>query len=87
MLYPRENEVCAVSDLSGIWNFYPGNENEPGAVCEDLADMGKTELIAVPASYNDQKDDPAFRRHYGWAYYQRRVTVPACYAGQRTVLR
>lgn len=30
MLYPRENEVRMVSDLSGIWEFKLGTENEPG---------------------------------------------------------
>lgn len=44
--------------------------------------------IAVPASYNDQNDQTtALRRHYGWAWYQRKVTLPTFCAGQRVVLR
>ena len=27
------------------------------------------------------------RRHYGWVWYQRKVTLPAFCAGQRVVLR
>ena len=45
------------------------------------------EPIAVPASYNDQKDDIAYRNHYGYAYYRRNITVPSYYKGQRLVLR
>ncbi|MDO5551513.1 MAG: beta-glucuronidase [Lachnospiraceae bacterium] len=88
MLYPRENEVRAISDLSGIWDFCLGDACDPGDTCGSLnAFCSQADRIAVPASYNDQKDDPAYRRHYGWAYYQRKVTVPSCYAGQRLVLR
>lgn len=55
MLYPRENRVRGVIDLGGVWNFKLGDEKEPG----DSFVMGEdTELMAVPASYNDQKDDP-----------------------------
>lgn len=63
MLYPRENEVRAVMDLSGIWNFELGDAGEPGETCGSLK---APELISVPASYNDQKEDPAYRNHYGW---------------------
>ena len=84
MLYPRENEIRMVSDLSGIWEFRLGDEEAPGERCGGLSGMGP---IAVPASYNDQKDERAYREHYGWAYYRRTVTVPACWQGQRVVLR
>lgn len=55
MLYPRENEVRAVLDLSGIWKFQLGDARDPGEACESLKD---SEVISVPASYNDQKEDP-----------------------------
>lgn len=84
MLYPRENEVRMVSDLSGIWEFKLGDETGPGARCPALTG---TEVIAVPASYNDQKDDRAYREHYGWVYYQRILTIPKYWEGQRVVLR
>ena len=84
MLYPRENRVRGVIDLGGVWNFKLGDEKEPG----DSFVMGEdTELMAVPASYNDQKDDPKYRNHYGWAYYERKITVPSYLKGQRLVLR
>lgn len=84
MLYPMENQIRMVSDLSGIWEFKLGDETEPNDVWEGMADM---ELIAVPASYNDQKEERAYREHYGWAYYRRKITVPACWQGQRVMLR
>ena len=43
--------------------------------------------MAVPGSYNDQGEDTALRDHYGWAFYQKMVTLPALCAGQRVVLR
>lgn len=84
MLYPRENEIRMVSDLSGIWEFKLGDEKEPGVHCPALSDM---EIIAVPASYNDQKEERAYREHYGWAYYRRTLSVPKCWQSQRAVLR
>lgn len=84
MLYPRENEVRMVSDLSGIWDFCLGDEREPGDTLAMPQDM---EIIAVPASYNDQKDERAYREHYGWAYYRRSFAVPGCWKGQRVMLR
>lgn len=84
MLYPRANEVRTIIDLSGVWNFKLGDATAPGPACDNPEGM---ELIAVPASYNDQKEDPAYRNHYGWAYYQRSITIPVCYEGQRLVLR
>ncbi len=84
MLYPKENEVRMISDLSGIWEFKLGDEREPGEECKELSHM---EPIAVPASYNDQKDERAYREHYGWAYYRKSFAVPKCWQGQRVVLR
>ena len=84
MLYPKTNEIRMVSDLSGIWEFQLGDETEPGERCGEFSDMGR---IAVPASYNDQKEERAYREHYGWAYYRRKLTVPLCWQGQRVVLR
>ena len=58
MLYPKMNRARTVMDLSGLWEFKLGDYETPGDNCERLAGG---ERIAVPASYNDQKDDPAYR--------------------------
>ncbi len=84
MLYPRLNKARSIIDLAGVWDFQLGDEKEPG---EDLEKLSGMERIAVPASYNDQKEDPAYRNHFGWAYYRRSFTVPCCFEGQRIMLR
>ena len=84
MLYPIMNRSRSLIDLGGVWQFQLGDETEP----EDLwSGPQEMDLIAVPASYNDQKDDPAYKNHYGWAWYEREVTVPAFFKGQRLFLR
>ena len=87
MLYPKMNHARSLTDLGGIWRFKLGDETEPGEIWNSPQEM---ELISVPASYNDQKDDPSYRNHYGWAYYERTVELPAFLykqSGQRQVLR
>ena len=87
MLYPIMNRSRSLIDLGGIWHFQLGDETEPEDTWSAPQEM---ELIAVPASYNDQKDDPSYRNHYGWAYYERTMELPALLCGsngQRQVLR
>ena len=86
MLYPEQNEARLKLSLDGTWAF------ALGSCVEDQFDPAKplpdAQPIAVPASYNDQNDQTtALRRHYGWAWYQRKVTLPAFCAGQRVALR
>ena len=86
MLYPEQNEARMKLSLDGTWAF------ALGSCVEDQFDPAKplpdAQPIAVPASYNDQNDQTtALRRHYGWAWYQRKVTLPTFCAGQRVVLR
>ena len=86
MLYPEQNEARLKLSLDGTWAF------ALGSCVEDQFDPAKplpdAQPIAVPASYNDQNDQTtALRRHYGWVWYQRKVTLPAFCAGQRVVLR
>ena len=86
MLYPEQNEARLKLSLDGTWEFMLGNcEENRFDPAEPLPDA---QPIAVPASYNDQNDQTtALRRHYGWAWYQRQVTLPAFCTGQRVVLR
>ncbi len=82
MLYPIMSESRTVTDLSGIWDFKLGNENyESGVSFKD------SDSIAVPASYNDQKDIPEYRNHYGWVYYHRTFFVSKAFSNERIVLR
>lgn len=86
MLYPKLNEARMLLELGGVWDFQTaGAESCPAGW------MGKPLeaplSMAVPASYNDQKDDVDLRAHYGWVVYQRKFTLPRLLEGQRTVLR
>ena len=74
MLYPQSNAARAVIDLSGVWSFR-------------LREGEAWRPIAVPASYNDQGADPAFRSHVGLSWYRTRLTVPSLFSGRRVVLR
>lgn len=86
MLYPKMNRSRAIVDLGGIWKFKLGDEAEPGESWTNLQDADR---IYVPASFNDQKEDPAYRNHYGWVYYERTVELPVslCTGHSRQVLR
>ena len=74
MLYPQNNARRQTLDLGGLWDFrFQGDE--------------AWQVIAVPASYNDQSPDPRFRNRAGVVEYRRRITVPAAWTGQRICLR
>ena len=86
MLYPEQNEARLKLSLNGTWEFALGSCDE--TQFDPAKPLPDSQPIAVPASYNDQNDQTtALRRHYGWAWYQRKVTLPAFCAGQRVVLR
>ena len=87
MLYPQQNAARLTLSLDGIWNFAL-DHGDPAAPSLDPAQpLPGAETAAVPASFNDQKPDRAWRDHYGWVFYQRRITLPRACAGQRAVLR
>ncbi len=84
MLYPKMNKSRMIIDLNGIWSFRLGSEELEK---EPTAQRSGFEPIAVPASYNDQKDTEQYRNHYGWAYYKRELVIPYNLAAERIVLR
>lgn len=86
MLYPRMNEARMLLELGGVWDFKPaGAESWPREWAG--APLPEPLSMAVPAAYNDQKDDIDLRSHYGWVVYQRVFSLPRAMAGQRVVLR
>lgn len=86
MLYPKLNSARTLVCLSGIWDFKLDNGN--GFVERWMdAPLSDPVRIAVPASYNDQVEDAAFKEHYGWAFYQRKLEIPSLLFSQRMVLR
>lgn len=80
------NEARLVVELNGIWDFAAaGPDSYPeNWMTEKLA---RSMPMAVPASYNDQKDDINLRSHYGWVVYQRRFHAPFLDGSRRVVLR
>ena len=84
MLYPLQNDVRNLLDLSGFWDF-----------CLDPEDVGEAEgwfrgladprTIAVPASWNEQFQDT--HDYLGTAWYARTFYVPRGWRGQRIFLR
>ena len=62
MLYPQENKIRGIIDFNGVWDFALGTTEEP----KDTVTLpDQMEPIAVPASYNDQKEDIAFCFFFG----------------------
>ena len=86
MLYPKMNEARTLLDLGGVWDFQTA---QPDSWPREWASAPLPEpmTMAVPAAYNDQKDDMNLRAHYGWAVYQRTFSLPRSMAGERVVLR
>ena len=85
MLYPQTNKSRSVISLDGLWKFKLLKDDEtfkPGLVIDS-----DFEWISVPASYNDQKEIPSYRRFAGLSVYQRQFTVPCYLSNQRIVLR
>ncbi|KAH6669195.1 glycoside hydrolase superfamily [Plectosphaerella plurivora] len=87
MLKPLITSTREVVSLDGVWNFALAKTH----VLED--DPAWTRRIPprlqvpVPASYNDIFVDKSIRDHVGWVFYQRTVTVPKSWEGQRCYLR
>ena len=86
MLYPILTPARFFSDLSGVWDFKL--DNGRGFSEEWYArPLEEPMAMPVPASYNDLKEGIDFRDHYGWVFYQRKVSLPSSLKGQRIVLR
>ena len=63
-----------------MWDFCLSHDPQ-GADIDPAAPLPGARPMAVPGSYNDQGEDKALRDHYGWAFYQKPLTLPALCAG------
>ncbi len=72
MLYPIATESRVVTDLNGIWKFLIDKEVEP---IEAAKPLPTSEVIAVPASFNDQNVNLEIRRHSGYIWYEKEFSV------------
>jgi beta-glucuronidase len=84
MLYPIQNDVRNVLDLSGIWDFRADSE-EVGAAAGWQNGLSDARPMAVPGSWNEQYED--LFNYLGLGWYVKRTWVPASWRGQRIFLR
>lgn len=84
MLYPQSNTCRQVMDLSGFWDFRFDPENEGDSEQWGVG-FQPTEIIAVPASWNDQFEE--WRDYLGTAWYQTTFDLPWGWRGQRIFVR
>ncbi|MFC4102684.1 beta-glucuronidase [Paenibacillus xanthanilyticus] len=87
MLYPLDNGIREVKELSGIWQFKADLANE-GYAQEWYKEKLKDAIaMPVPASYNDITTEAAIRDHIGDVWYERTFHIPSSWKDRRIVIR
>jgi len=84
MLYPQQNDIRNILELSGYWDF----QTDPEKIGEQKGwqeDLPSPRTIAVPGSWNEQFQDT--RNYLGVAWYQRKTYIPSQWQGQRIFIR
>ena len=84
MLYPISTDSRVVLDLNGIWKFLVDKEVEP---IEASRPLPTNEVMAVPASFNDQTVNKEIREHSGYIWYEREFSIAKGLRNERLVLR
>ncbi|KAL1228858.1 Beta-glucuronidase [Trichinella pseudospiralis] len=85
-------ETRQVQSLDGLWWFVAEERNSIGYGLLnkwfelDLSLFRNASRIAVPASYNDQVENDALRRHVGYVWYQKSFFVDADWEKQEKEL-
>ncbi|WP_028611603.1 beta-glucuronidase [Paenibacillus harenae] len=87
MLYPIDNGIREVKDLSGIWNFRVDERDEGKKQQWYSQKLEQTMPMAVPASYNDITTEASIRDHIGDVWYERSFYIPASWSDRRIILR
>ncbi|PSM45962.1 beta-glucuronidase [Chroococcidiopsis sp. CCALA 051] len=84
LLYPQQNQLRNVFDMSGLWQFQldPQEEGEARGWFKALS---APRQIAVPCSWNDLFDDA--RNYLGLAWYRHEMYVPSAWRQERVFLR
>ena len=84
MLYPQQNDIRNVLDLSGFWEFTldPNGEGETKGWFNGLE---APRQIAVPGSWNEQFQDT--RDYMDTVWYAREFYVPSGWQGQDVLTR
>jgi beta-glucuronidase len=84
LLYPQQNQVRNLLDLSGLWQFQL-DPREEGEAAGWFKALPAPRPIAVPCSWNDLFDDA--RDYLGLAWYRYEVSIPSGWRRQRVFLR
>lgn len=87
MLRPQDSATRETKSLVGIWRFRPDAEGLGRRRRWYADDLPGGIDMPVPASYNDIVPDAELRNHMGDVWYQKRVSVPRGWDGERIVLR
>lgn len=86
MLKPQANSTRDLINLDGLWQFalIPNDEGNDQSWTKPVP---KGLEAPVPASYNDIFVDRKVHDHVGWVRYQREVTVPRGWSGEKFFIR
>ena len=84
MLYPIATATRTLTDLSGIWKFMIDKETKEMDVKHPLPTK---EVMAVPASFNDQGVISEIRDHNGFVWYETELSIAKPVLSERLVLR
>lgn len=84
MLYPIATDSRVLMDLSGVWKFMIDEEVNEVDVNQPLP---TDEVMAVPASFNDQTVKQKIRQHSGFVWYEKEFKVAKVLHNERLVLR
>lgn len=84
MLYPIATDSRVLTELNGVWKFMIDKELEPIDVKKALP---TDEVMAVPASFNDQTYKKEIREHNGFLWYEKEFSVAKALRNERLVLR
>jgi beta-glucuronidase len=87
VLYPRDNGVREVIDLSGIWRFQVDEREDGRERGWHRTGLEGAIEMPVPASYADLIQNAKVRDHVGEVWYERTCFVPRGWAGRRIVIR
>jgi beta-glucuronidase len=87
VLRPQDNETRDSKRLDGIWDFAIDTEGAGRDQGWWRGPLPAAVPMPVPSSFNDVLVDPAVHDHVGDVWYQRTVSVPRGWQGQRIVLR
>ena len=84
LLFPLQNQIRNVLDISGLWQFQL-DPQEQGEAKGWFNALPAPRQIVVPCSWNDLFDDA--RDYLGLAWYLNEVFVPSTWRDQRVFLR